>query len=83
MRTHPYEYRVLVEYINPTEKGISAHFTREQDQQAFSEILDEVFSRLPESVPEGWEVTSHSVTTSRDTIVVTVLLRRPKGDEND
>jgi hypothetical protein len=76
MNTHPYEYKVLVEYLNPAEKGVSPHFTHESEQTAFTGILNEVFGRLPEAVPEGWEVNSHSIACARDTIVVTVLLRR-------
>ena len=77
MGTHPYEYKVLVEYINPIEKGLAAHFTHESDQEAFTKIIDEAFERLPDSIPEGWEVNSHSIACARDTIIVTVLLRRP------
>ena len=79
MRAHPYEYKVLVEYINPAEKGLSIHFSHESEQEAFSKIIEEAFERLPGSVPEGWEVNSHSIACARDTIIVTVLLRRKAG----
>ena len=76
IKSHPYEYKILVEYINPQERGRSPHFTRGADQQAFTEMLEEVFHHLPASIPEGWEVNSHNITVSKNTIVVTVLLRR-------
>ena len=77
MQGHPYDYRVLVEYVNPEERGAAAHFTHEADQLSFTKIIEDVFKHLPESMPAGWEVNSHSLTISRDTIIITVLLRRP------
>ena len=76
MEDHPYEYKVLVEYINPEEKGAVAHFTHTPDQKSFTRLVEEVFQHLPQSIPEGWEVNSHSITVSRGTIIITVLLRR-------
>ncbi len=72
-----YEYKVLVEYISPETKGQYPHFSRIEDQEGFTKTLCEIFDRLPDYVPEGWEVVSHDVTSSRSTLVVTVLLRRP------
>ena len=77
MRNHPYEYKVLAEYITPEERGKVPHLSHEEDQQSFTSILDNAFSHLPQSIPEGWEVNSHSITVSGNTIIVTVLLIRP------
>ena len=87
MNSIPYEYKVLVEYINPEERGITLHFSREEEQDAFSGILEDVFEHLSESIPSGWEVNSHSVAICRETIVVTVLIQHPlnigwKGAKN-
>ena len=79
MKSHPYEYKVLVEYINPEETGMSPHFTHDEDQEGLTGTIDEVFSHLPESIPEGWEVNSHNITVARDTLIVTVLLRKPRS----
>ena len=76
MSSHPYEYKVLVEYINPKQKGQKIHFTNGKVDESFTKILEDVFDHLPESIPEGWEVNSHGITVSRDTIIVTILLRR-------
>jgi len=76
MKSHQYEYKVLVEYISPEEKGKYPHFSHIEDQQGFTKTLEEVFQHLPESIPEGWEVNSHNITVSRNTLVITVLLRR-------
>ncbi len=76
MKQHPYEYKVLVEYINPEEKGKHAHFTHKEDQKAFTNIIQRVFEHLPEVISEGWEVDSHNITISKDTLIITVLLKR-------
>jgi hypothetical protein len=79
MKSHPYEYKVLVEYVNPEEAGRYPHFTHIEDQDGLTRTMEEIFTHLPESVPEGWEVNSHNITLSRNTLIITVLLRRPKG----
>ena len=76
---HRYEYKVLVEYIAPEETGKYPHFTHIQDQEGLTKTLEDVFSHLPDSVPEGWEVNSHSLSISRNTVIVTVLLKRPRA----
>jgi hypothetical protein len=78
MKKHPYEYKVLVEYVNPEEKGRYPHFSRIEDQEGLTRTIDEVFAHLPGSIPEGWEVNSHNITVSRDTLIITVLLRKPR-----
>jgi hypothetical protein len=79
MKSHPYEYKVLVEYVNPEEAGRFPHFTRLEYQDGLTRTLEEIFTHLSESIPEGWEVNSHNVTISRNTLIITVLLRKPKG----
>jgi hypothetical protein len=78
MKSHPYEYKMLVEYVNPQETGRYPHFTRVEDQEGLTRTLEEVVAHLPESIPAGWEVNSHNVAISRNSLVITVLLRRPK-----
>ena len=78
MKSHPYEYKVLVEYVSPEENGRFPHFTRIEDQEGLTRTLEDIFVHLPKSIPEGWEVNSHNVTVSRNTLIITVLLRRPK-----
>ena len=77
MKNHPYDYKVLMEYISPEEKGKYPHFTRIEDQAGLTKTLDDIMQHLPESVPEGWEVVSHDVTISRSTLILTILLRKP------
>jgi hypothetical protein len=79
MKRHPYEYKVLVEYISPQEAGRYPHFTRMEDQEGLRRTLEDVFSHLAESIPDGWEVVSHNIAASRNTMIVTILLRKPKA----
>jgi hypothetical protein len=78
MARHPYEYKVLVEYITPEKAGLYPHFSHMEDQDGLTRTLEDVVSHLPESVPEGWEVNSHNIAVSRNTLILTVLLRRPR-----
>lgn len=78
MKDHPYEYKLLVEYINPEETGRYPHFTRIEDQDGLTRTLEKVFAHLPESIEAGWEVISHNIAVSRTTLIITVLLRKPK-----
>jgi hypothetical protein len=78
MKNHPYEYKVLVEYINPEEAGRYPHFARIEDQDGLTRTLQEVFEHLPESIEAGWEAVSHNITVSRNTLIITMLLRRSK-----
>jgi hypothetical protein len=76
MNGHPYEYKVLTEFISPEEKGRYPHFSHVEDQGSLAKTIEEVFAHLPESIEEGWEVNSHNITISRNTLIITVLLRR-------
>ena len=78
MTGHDYEYKILIEYVSPEEKGKSPHFSHIEDQEGFTKTLEELFLHLPESISEGWEVISHNIAVSRNTLVVTILLRKPK-----
>ena len=76
MKRHPYEYKALVEYISPGEKGRYPHFAHIDDQDSLTKIIEDVFGHLPESIPEGWEVNSHNIAISRNILIITILLRR-------
>ena len=79
MSRHPYEYKVLVEYLTPEQPGTDPHFSHLEDQGSLTASLDDVMGHLPDSVPEGWEVVSHDVTIVRNTVILTVMLRRERG----
>ncbi len=77
MNSHPYEYKALVEYLSPEEAGRFPHFSRLEDQEGFTRTINDVLSHLPESIPPEWEVVSHNITISRNTLILTILLRKP------
>jgi len=78
MKNHPYEYKIMVEYVNPEETGRFPHFTRIEDQDGLTRTLEEVFTHLPDLIEEGWEVNSHNLAVYRNTVIITVLLRKLK-----
>ena len=78
MESHPYEYKVLVEYITPEQSGLYPHFSHIKDQEGLTRTLEDIFAHLPQSIPEGWEVNSHTITHSRNTFILTIVLRRRK-----
>lgn len=78
MDKHSYEYKVLIEYVSPEEKGRFPHFSHIEDQESLTRIIEEVFIHLPDSIPEGWEVNSHNITISRNTLIITILLKKHK-----
>jgi hypothetical protein len=78
MKSHPYEYKVMVEYINPEKDGLYPHFTHTEYQTGLTQTLEDVFKILPDALTEGWEVVSHDIAVSRNTLIVTVLLKRLK-----
>lgn len=78
MKSHPYEYKILVEYLNPEKVGLVPHFTHPEDQEGLTMALVDVFRHLPASMEEGWEVVSHDIAESRNTLIVTILLKRLK-----
>ena len=77
MVRHPYEYKILVEYINPERESRIPRYSHETDQSELTSMLEKVVTHLPEAIGEGWEVSSHSLTLAKNTLIVTVLLRRP------
>ena len=77
--SHPYEYRILTEYLTPEQPGLDPHYSHLEDQAGLTASLEEVVGHLPDSVPEGWEVVSHDLTAARSTIILTLLLRRKRG----
>lgn len=79
MPNHPYEYKIMVEYISPEEKGKYPHLSHFEDQEGLTRTLEDVFAHLPEYIPEGWEINSHNMAISRNTLIMTLLLRRPSA----
>ena len=78
MSRHPYEYKILVEYLTPTPSSVTPHYGETTDEQSLTLALQEVVEHLPESIGEGWEVNSHGLTLAENTVILSILLRRPR-----
>jgi len=76
MGRHPYEYKILVEYLTPTVGSVSPNWGKESDEKSLTGKLEEVVAHLPEAIGEGWEVNSHGITVAKETVILSVLLRR-------
>jgi hypothetical protein len=48
-----------------------------EDQEGLTRTLEEIFAHLPDSLEAGWEINSHNIAVSRNTLIITVLLRKP------
>ncbi len=83
MAATAYEYKMLVEYVSPEQKGKYPHLALSGDQEGLTAVLENVCKRLPDFVPQGWEINSHSIAVWRDTLIVTLLLRRPLSSSKD
>lgn len=77
MSCHPYQYRVLVEYLTPTLGSMKPDYRKESDGQSLTAKLGEVVEHLPTAIPDGWEVNSHSLTVAGDAVILSILIRRP------
>ena len=76
MGRHPYEYKILVEYLTPTVGSVSPNWGKESDEKSLTGKMEEVVAHLPEAIGEGWEVNSHGITVAKETVILSVLLRR-------
>jgi len=77
---HPYEYNMLTNAISFQIKGIP---TPEQERLAIAQALSDYTKKLTqcfESMPDGsgWEIKSHSVTLLQNTLLLSILLQRPR-----
>jgi len=79
MEQHFFEYRILVEYINPEQPGVVPQLSHTQDQENLTGMLNEVAAHIPESIADGWEVVSHDLAVFHNTFILSLLIRRPTG----
>jgi hypothetical protein len=81
--SHPYEYTMMVQYITPSTTSQVPDYGEEDAQHS----LTGEFSRMAKMLPEAfdampadadWEINSHSLSFTGNTVVVSFLLRRPR-----
>ena len=78
---HPWEYTHMVQFATPKTKP---DYSTKEGQQALIKASSAVFTKLPEIIDKlpmggGWQVNSHSILLVDGNIMVSVLLKRPKG----
>jgi hypothetical protein len=79
MSHHPYEYKMLVEYLTPIPSTITPHYAEKRDEESLTLALEEVVKHLPDAIDEGWEVNSHGLTVAENTMILSILLRRSRA----
>jgi len=77
---HPWEYTHLVQFATPKTK---LDYDTKEGQQALIKASGQIFSKLPKIIDKmptggGWQVNSHSILSLDGSVVVSVLLQRPK-----
>jgi hypothetical protein len=77
MSKHPYDYSMLIEYLNPVPSSGVPNYSQKTDEQSLTLAIEEVMEHLPDAIEEGWEVNSHGLTIAENTIILSILLRRP------
>lgn len=77
MKKHPYEYKMLVEYLNPVPSSAIPDYSVEGNEKSLTLALEDAIKHLPDAIEEGWEVNSHGLTLADKTIIISILLRRP------
>jgi len=80
---HPYEYRVVMQFITPDPTSGTPNFEEEHSRASLFNALGEFAGQLPNAMAtmpdgEGWEINSHSLMFANTSIVVSILLQRPK-----
>jgi len=82
---HPYEYRSLLKYASFQMEGLP---NPEQEVLDLNKELGKLASELPKALStmpdaEGWEVNSHSLALVGNTLLVSILLQRPRIHKAD
>ena len=76
---HPYEYAMMV---NPLTPDRPVDLSKEADLVPFIKAVGRFTHQLPKALESlldgGWETVSHDVAVHGTTILVTMLLRRPR-----
>jgi hypothetical protein len=68
---------MIEEGLRPLSLRIPA-FRWIEDQEGLTSTLEDLFAHLPKAISEDRQVNSHNITVLRNTMIIAVLLRRPK-----
>lgn len=78
---HPWEYTQIVQVTTPKTK---LDYSSKEGQESLIDASSKIFNNLPRIIDKmrtggGWQVNSHSILMLDGSIMVSVLLQRPKG----
>ncbi len=77
---HPWEYTHLVQFTTPKTK---LDYSTKEGQQGLIKASGQIFTNLPKIIDKlptggGWHVNSHNILLVDGSIMVSILLQRPK-----
>ena len=77
---HPWEYTHMVQFATPPTKP---DYSTKEGQQGLTQACGPIFTKLPEIIDRlpsggGWQVSSHNILLLDTTIMISILLQRPK-----
>ena len=77
---HPWEYTHLVQFATPKTK---LDYSTKEGQQNLIKASGQVFTKLPQIIDKlpmggGWNVNSHNILLVDGSVMVSILLQRPK-----
>ena len=77
---HPWEYTHLVQFATPKTKP---DYSTKEGQKSLIKMSGQVFAKLPQIIDKlptggGWHVNSHNILLVDGSIMVSILLQRPK-----
>ena len=79
---HPWEYTNVVQIATPKNK---IDYATKEGQQGLIRACGQVFAKLPQIINKlpvgvGWQVNSHSILLLDGSIMISILLQRPKRE---
>ena len=77
---HPWEYTHMVQFATPKTK---IDYSTREGQKGLIKTSGAIFSKLPQIIDRlpsggGWQVNSHDILLVDGSIMVSILLQRPK-----
>ena len=77
---HPWEYTHMVQFATPK---VKLDYSTKEGQQFLIRASGTIFKKLPEIIDRlpsggGWQVSSHNIIVIDGTIMISILLQRPK-----
>lgn len=77
---HPWEYTHIVQMATPK---LQVDFSSKEGQQSLIKACGQIFTKLPQIIDKlpvggGWQVNSHNILLVDSSIMISILLQRPK-----